>query len=185
MTLSYDTSNRISGAIYNRDNQPFFKNGVWYLYDASGRRLATYTMTLNCQWYPNGGGQIELCSYTASQTSRNVYFGGRMIQSNGKTVVVDRLGSVRANENGETFEYYPYGDEITVKNPQDREKFATYTRDSATGLDYAVNRWHMPGWARFNAPDPYQASAATSDPGSWNRYAYVGGDPGNLLTTTP
>ena len=181
VTLSYDTSNRIAGAIYNRDNQPFYKNGVWYLYEASGRRLATYTMTLNCQWYPNGGGQIELCSYTASQTSRNVYFRGRMIQSNGKTVVVDRLGSVRANESGETFEYYPYGDEITVKNPQDREKFGTYTRDSATGLDYAVNRWHMPGWGRFNTPDPYQASAnGANDPNtplSWNRYSYVTGDP--------
>jgi hypothetical protein len=28
-------------------------------------------------------------------------------------------------------------------------------------------------------PDPYQASASTSNPQSWNRYAYVNGDPAN------
>jgi len=32
---------------------------------------------------------------------------------------------------------------------------------------------------RFNTADPYQASAGSSDPGSWNRYAYVEGDPVN------
>jgi hypothetical protein len=77
-----------------------------------------------------------------TQTSRNIYFGRRLIQSNGKTVVLDRLGSARANESGETFEYFPYGEEITVKNPQDREKFATLTRESATGLDYADQRFY-------------------------------------------
>ena len=29
-------------------------------------------------------------------------------------------------------------------------------------------------------PDPYRASAGASDPGSWNRYLYVGGDPINF-----
>ena len=57
------------------------------------------------------------------------------------------------------------------------EKFATYFRDAETGLDYAVNRYHSPGSGRFISPDPYQASGGPSDPGSWNRYAYVGGDP--------
>ncbi len=30
---------------------------------------------------------------------------------------------------------------------------------------------------RFTSPDPSATSAKLSDPGSWNRYAYVGGDP--------
>jgi hypothetical protein len=30
-------------------------------------------------------------------------------------------------------------------------------------------------------PDPYKASAGASDPGNWNRYAYVGGDPVNRV----
>jgi hypothetical protein len=34
------------------------------------------------------------------------------------------------------------------------------------------------------SPDPYKASAGASDPGSWNRYAYVGGDPINYKDST-
>ncbi len=34
-------------------------------------------------------------------------------------------------------------------------------------------------WGRFTAADPYEASAGAGDPGSWNRYAYVQGDPVN------
>ena len=42
-----------------------------------------------------------------------------------------------------------------------------------------MNRYY--GWqhGRFLTPDPYQASAGLTDPGSWNRYAYVLGDPVN------
>ena len=61
-----------------------------------------------------------------------------------------------------------------------REKFGTYTRDSV-GQDYADQRYYAVGTGRFNVPDPYQASAGAEDPGSWNRYAYVGGDPINYL----
>jgi len=54
-----------------------------------------------------------------------------------------------------------------------REKYATYHRDQSTNLDYAMNRYY--GWqhGRFLTPDPYKASAGLTDPGSWNRYAYV------------
>lgn len=38
----------------------------------------------------------------------------------------------------------------------------------------------MPGWGRFLTPDP-GASADASNPGSWNRYAYVQGDPVNIV----
>ena len=36
------------------------------------------------------------------------------------------------------------------------------------------------GLGRFLTADPYVASGGVADPGSWNRYAYVGGDPVNL-----
>jgi RHS repeat-associated protein len=63
----------------------------------------------------------------------------------------------------------------------DAVKFATYMRDGVSGLDYAVNRYHMPGQGKFATADPYQASGGTADPGSWNRYSYVEGDPVNLF----
>jgi RHS repeat-associated protein len=59
----------------------------------------------------------------------------------------------------------------------DMEKYATYTRDTLTGLDYAVNRYYSSIWGRFLSPDPYAGSARLSNPQSWNRYGYVSGDP--------
>jgi RHS repeat-associated protein len=56
-----------------------------------------------------------------------------------------------------------------------------YFRDFDTGLDYANNRYHNPGTGRFMTPDPYAGSVSLRDPGSWNRYAYVYGDPINYL----
>jgi RHS repeat-associated protein len=56
-----------------------------------------------------------------------------------------------------------------------------YFRDAETGLDYAKARYHQPGMGRFLTPDPYMASGGPADPGSWNRYAYVAGDPINFV----
>jgi RHS repeat-associated protein len=86
----------------------------------------------------------------------------------------DRLGSIGR--------YLPYGEERTGQsgNPANgNEKFATYTRDGVTGLDYADQRWYAQGQGRFLTSDPYQASGGPTDPASWNRYAYVQGDPVN------
>ncbi len=40
-------------------------------------------------------------------------------------------------------------------------------------------RYYVSTYGRFNTPDPMAASASAGNPGSWNRYAYVGGDPIN------
>ena len=60
------------------------------------------------------------------------------------------------------------------------EKFATYYRDGATGLDYAVNRYYDPGTGRFLTADPSGLNQDLSDPASWNAYAYTEGDPINF-----
>jgi RHS repeat-associated protein len=73
---------------------------------------------------------------------------------------------------------YPYGVEYTT-TANDREKYATYTRDSLTGFDYAVNRYYSSQWGRFLSPDPLTASVSLRSPQTWNRYAYTGGDPTN------
>lgn len=41
-------------------------------------------------------------------------------------------------------------------------------------------RWYASNYGRFTTADPYQASGGPKDPGSWNRYAYVEGDPINF-----
>ena len=44
-----------------------------------------------------------------------------------------------------------------------------------------VQRYYASTYGRFNTVDPMQSSAKPKNPGSWNRYGYVGGDPVNLL----
>lgn len=44
-----------------------------------------------------------------------------------------------------------------------------------------MNRYYAFTTGRFTSPGPYIASGGPSDPGSWNRYGYVGGDPMNWM----
>ena len=73
--------------------------------------------------------------------------------------------------------YFPWGQERPSATQDGKEKFATYFRDSETGLDYANNRYHQPGMGRFMAPD--RTNGSLRDPGSLNKYAYASGDPIN------
>ena len=147
-------------------------------YGAGGERLAEFQLSA-VQTFPG---------YYLRLTERKtlVWFGSKLLRDGKYNVVQDRLGSVRwrhdtTNGQTETVDYYPYGQEKPGATMNDREKFATYLRDSETGLDYADQRYHQPGWGRFLTPDPYQASGGPASPGSWNRYAYVEGDPVNRV----
>jgi RHS repeat-associated protein len=124
---------------------------------------------------PPGGAKLAmyrlpLAGYSTTSSSYD-YFGGKMIRKAQGRVNPDRLGSIG--------KYFPYGQERPSATAEGTEKFATYFRDENTGLDYAQNRYHKPGEGRFMSPDPYLASGGPGDPGSWNRYAYVGGNPVN------
>jgi RHS repeat-associated protein len=103
----------------------------------------------------------------------------------GTTMAVDRLGSVDFSTwgVGSTTSYYPYGEEETPTG-NDTQKFATYWRDSATGLDYAQNRYYASQIGRFTTADPYRRSAKRRNPQSWNRYTYVLNDPVNANDPT-
>ena len=60
------------------------------------------------------------------------------------------MGSVRSGGPGGLGHQaqYPYGVEYSA-TANDREKYATYTRDSVTGLDYAMNRYYTSRGAGF------------------------------------
>jgi len=185
---AYDTENRLISAVsgnvqYSYDSQNkriwqanFDSNGYLtsenvYLYGVDGKKLGMYNPTVTY------AGRIpqSIVFNQNYQATTNAYFGGKLIQQGGTTFVPDRLES-----NGK---YFPYGEERNYPAlPNDQVKFATYTRDSATGLDYADQRYYASSFGRFMTADPYKASIGGSDPGSpqsWNRYAYVQGDPVN------
>ena len=65
-----------------------------------------------------------------------MFFRGKLIKRVGSTAQEDIRGSVGG--------YYPYGEDRTA-TANDAIQFATYTRDSVSGLDYAEQRYYGPG----------------------------------------
>ena len=169
MTLSYDIENRqIQAAntngteryVYGPDNRRVYQKTasgteLVFFYGINGDQLRTYTLFTSNQ-------------FQVAKT--NIYFAGRLIWGDNTTVHLDRLGSVR-----NTSRYYPFGEEQGSGTIPD--KFATYYRDTSTGLDYAMNRYYGSTMGRFTTPDPYGGSPTLTRPNSWNRYAYVENDP--------
>jgi RHS repeat-associated protein len=147
-------------------------SGTLYFYGISGQRLGSYQLN---DYPPAYGGIIALTPMYIPQ-----YFGKRML------VAMDRLGSVRNSQNG-SMAYYPWGEERTT-TPDGTDKFATYFRDGVTdgvGQDYAKARYYNNNFGRFWSPDPKGFKAANpKNPASWNRYAYVNGDPVNGIDPT-
>jgi RHS repeat-associated protein len=155
------------------------------LYGAYGERLATYGFLGP---FDTGGSMGIVYSMTLLRA--NVWFNGRNIAGNttsggfggapgDATFYQDRVGTDRSGG----ARYRPYGEEITSTS-NDRVKFGTYIRDSATGMDYADQRYYTSAYGRFSTPDPLMGSATPRNPGSWNRYAYTAGDPINRTDPT-
>ena len=186
MSFSHDAANRVSqvetssGTSYygydSGNRRIYYRNTsgaeTIYFYGADGKKLATYTYTIITY---NGDPEIRL-----NQQSENVYFTGILVSAEGGPTATDRLGSVTYNSAGNQ-RYYPYGAEYSTyaNTPNDTEKYATYTRDSVSGMDYAVNRYYSSQWGRFLSPDPHGGSVSLGNPQSWNRYSYAGADPAN------
>jgi len=182
----YDVENRLSSLspvsggqeeyVYGPDNKRVSKirpdgTEVIYFYGVGGQKLGEYQVQMSAT-------RVYVVALNA-----NLYFGGKLIRLQGQVAAMDRLGSVRALNGAATPRYYPYGMEYTT-TAQDKEKFGTYYRDSTTGLDYADQRYYASTQGRFLTADPYRASATSpsypANPQSWNRYAYVQGDPVNF-----
>ena len=193
VTMTYDEANRVTSASptsggteyygYAPDNKRVWhlkSDGVteeWTLYGARGEKIGVYQWSGLIEHYDNQGNWLDdTAGFSVLRT--NVWFDGKLISESGAPVIQDRLGTNRAY--GARF--MPYGEE-TSSTANDRVKFATYTRDSFTGLDYADQRFYASSYGRFSTPDPYQAAAKGANdlntPISWNRYGYVLGDPIN------
>ena len=187
-TGTYDAENRlvaVPGATYGYDGS---NKRIWqwtgsvdgygfgnasglqlYLYGLDGKQLGTYVTSI----YTNN--QVAMAPLLLDSVGTlNVYFLGKKVGTGQPGALVafqqDRLGS--------SVKTYPYGEE-KVPNGVDGWKFATYLRDTATNLDYADQRFYANSQGRFLTPDPFAASGGASSPASWNRYAYVEGDPVN------
>ena len=189
-SLGYDVANRIVTATTGNNPSEQYAYGpanlrVWklqpdgteslYFYGAFGELLGEYPVL------PYGSPPYHY--YFVGAGATRLYFAGKLINGVNGAVVQDRLGSVAYESGGNNLRYYPWGEEYTTTT-QNQEKFGTYYRDKTTALDYARNRYYSNTLGRFLTADPYRAMASgannPADPGSWNRYAYVGDDPVNF-----
>jgi RHS repeat-associated protein len=185
LRISYDTMNRITaikslaaGAEsygYNHRNMRMYTNteqkGEQLYFYAGNKVLALYGLSTD-----SSGNLV------ASLKSSNIYFGDRIVKSRGDAVVIDRLGATRAwssKAGAKVTKYLPFGEELKQTN-EGIAKFGGYQRD-ATGLDYAQNRYYNSSIGRFMTPDPYKRTSASSNPNSWNRYAFVKNNPVNRI----
>jgi RHS repeat-associated protein len=183
-TIAYNEDNRMSSAVETSGGAEY------YYYTPDGKRFWRQMANGDTQYtlYGAYGEQLGTWGFYPQDRAVSVNFGGRRIwqgasynSANGSAGAIfpDRIGSNRYNDAAtSTMSFYPYGDEITSSAP-DQLKFATYTRDSYTGFDYADQRFYASTYGRFNTPDPFRSSAKLRNPLSWNRYSYTAGDPIN------
>jgi RHS repeat-associated protein len=151
------------------------------LYSPGGQKMGAYCVGFS----PN----MQYFAVTASE--ENVYYGGRLVGKRIAALSVANSGVVsaftadRLQSKGNGSNYYPYGESKSSTAGDDREGFATYTRDEKSGLDYADQRWYASGVGRFTSPDPYMAERGGGHsllrPSSFGRYAYVEGNPASYF----
>src|SRR2546423_15448412 len=81
-----------------------------------------------------------------------------------------------------TVDLDPWGGDTSRSSNQafQPHRYTTYTRDGDGGDDAMMRRYGN-YWARFSQPDPYNGSYDSSDPQSFNRYAYTQNDPVNFV----
>jgi RHS repeat-associated protein len=85
-----------------------------------------------------------------------------------------------------TIELDPWGAEVSNRSSNvafQPKKFTSYERDG-NGSDDAMFRRYNRWQSRFDQPDPYDGAYNAADPQSFNRYAYVQGDPANYVDPT-
>ena len=128
-----------------------------FVYDASGKMVAEYSTVVS---------SMPQVSY----------------------LTADHLGSPRINTDANGLvtarhDYLPFGEEIARTNygaDLVKQKFTSYERDSESDLDFAQARYYNSKHGRFTSVDPLMASAAATNPQTFNRYAYVGNNPVNV-----
>jgi RHS repeat-associated protein len=146
-----------------KDEQQIKGCEVWF-YGITGQKLARYT----CEYAPTeqGGNDRVFAMWLRDRTQ---HIGGQVTSWNGGASTTDRLGSLRARD-GERYTYYPYG-EVRTESVAGGGVYA--------GLESPLREYDA-GRGRFDRPDPLGLGAVKlGDPGSWNRFAYVQGDPVN------
>jgi RHS repeat-associated protein len=195
-------SNRIVGQNYSSSGELLSMNGVSLGYDGFGRNTQVGQQT----WWHSGAGadRVLVQKQNGSTTTQKIaFYAGALLQEcdvyyaqqswpNNKDPLlgsctnryflagrrVDEARDLRDSK-WNTTRKFPFGeDALTSGSYTEEDHFASY-RGAGDGvaIDYARHRSYAPTLGTFTSPDPYEASGGLDDSASWNRFAYVGGDP--------
>ena len=162
----------------------------WYLRDTDGKVLREYTQT---NWNPSGSLGAGIWSWSKDYVYRDGVLLATVTATETRHLHVDHLGTPRLITGAggavrSRHGYFAFGEEATsiIQNApagEERMKFTGHERDlngpagteNLDYLDYMFARYYNPISGRFLTLD--QAGANPQNPQSWNRYAYVEGNP--------
>jgi RHS repeat-associated protein len=172
---SYDGANRLTQ----------INNGAAYAYFGATRIKKTVGNTTTIYIY---SGNKPVAEYANGSLSKEyIYNQSQLLATIAGAVTTyhhpDHL-SIRAQTDASgntvrTVGHLPFGDAWYETGTTDKWKFATYERDTESGLDYAQARYISSTQGRFMTADVIGGHIGA--PQSMNRYSYVSNDPINLL----
>jgi RHS repeat-associated protein len=202
---TYDAENRMVMATVGGVTSQCF-------YDGNSRRIRKVVGGVATRFEYGARGELIAERNESNGSLKNDYFyrDGQLLASTktGTTyeyATADHLGSPRAWTDhsgnlvaGGRHDYLPFGGELfagvgnrttgqgyATSTQQDgqRKQYTSKERDSETGLDYFLARYHSSMQGRFASVDPENYGAEPEDPQSWNGYAYARNNP--VLYTDP
>jgi RHS repeat-associated protein len=199
-SYTYDAENRLVSVDGGATAQ--------YAYDYNNRRIVKQVGPAKTDCLYDGNQEIEEHDGSSSNAGallvRYIYSGSGIIAKvdNGLTryFLNDKLSArVMLDAGGNVIglqAHFPFGEDFAESGTLEKHHFTSYERDSETGLDYAVNRYHSSAVGRFASVDPVLERAITrqvtgcgatgkiplrnvASPQQWSRYSYTVNDPVN------
>ena len=189
----YDTMNQLIKSVMTKSGITQYTQVNTYNYD--GQRISKTDNGVKTNYYYQGDVLLYTTDGAGSKTSQNIigpqenviatiryentgqhaYFYNKDIRTSVTNVI---------NESGSGVVSYQYDDYGTTTKYGDEDFYneVCYTSgvyDESTGLYYLNARYYNPDTASFIMQDSYRGEQ--SDYGTWNLYAYCGGNPVNYV----
>ena len=188
------TNDGVNTLTYDGENHLLTSSGTLgsgtYTYDGKGVRVKKVAGSTTTVYLFSGSKVVaEYVNGAApgSPTREYIYSGTRLLAKieAGATqyyhsdhlsarVITDASGN-KVGEQG----HFPYGETWYPASPPTKWEFSSYERDSESGNDSAMARYHVNRLGRFSSPDPL--SGSTRNPQSLNKYTYVLDNPVNYV----
>jgi len=185
--------------------EPFVPSNNNYTYDGENR-LVTFASGSASATYTYDGGNLRVKKVSGSTTTVYVFSGSKVIAEyangslskeyvySGSQLLATIAGtittyhhpdhlSVRQNTNASGSGvgrqgHFPFGESWYSVSTTTKWQFTSYERDTESGNDYAIARYHMNRVGRFSSPDPL--GGFEGNPQSFSLYSYVVNNPVNL-----